>query len=60
MEAAIGFFVTRLAKDGPIWGKRCICFHFHSIGECTEDCFFSNAHEGFSEKMSSAYGKWFT
>jgi hypothetical protein len=59
-EAAIGFFVSRLAKDGPVWGKRRICFHFHSVGECTEDCLFGNTHEEFSEKMSNAYGKWFT
>jgi hypothetical protein len=60
LEAAICFFVTRLAKDGPVWGKRHICFHFHSIGECTEDCFFHSTHEEFSEKMSNDYRKWFT
>jgi hypothetical protein len=59
-DAAIGFFVSCLAKDGPVWGKRRICFHFHSVSDCTEDCLFGNTHEEFSEKMSNAYRKWFT
>ncbi len=46
--------------DQLLWGWHHICFHFHSISKCTEDCFFSSTHKEFSEKMSNTYGKWFT
>jgi hypothetical protein len=59
-QPAIGFFVKQLVQNGPLWGHRRICFHYHSTGECTDDCYFHNTHGEFPEKISKAYASWFT
>lgn len=59
-QPAIGFFVKRVVQNGPLWGHRRICFHYHSTGECTDDCYFHNTHGEFPEKISKAYASWFT
>jgi hypothetical protein len=59
-QPAIGFFVKRLVRNGTLWGHRRICFHYHSTGECTDDCYFRNTHGEFPEKISKAYALWFT
>jgi hypothetical protein len=59
-QPAIGFFVKRLVQNSPLWGHRRICFHYHSTGECTDDCYFHNTHGKFLEKISKAYASWFT
>ncbi len=59
-QPAIGFFVKRLVQNGPLWGHRHICFHYHSTGECTNDCYFHNTDGEFPEKISKVYASWFT
>ena len=57
---AIGFFVNRLASEGIRFNRKPICFHFHSVGECTENCRFAATHTELTEQPRKQYNSFFT
>jgi len=54
----MGFLISRLARVNIQWGRRCICVHYHSEGECHDDCAFKQNHMDMPPPVEKAYGKF--